>query len=66
MGFPKCLSGNLSASAGAMGLIPDPGRFPEEGHGSRSSIFVWKIPWTEETGGLHTVRGVDKEPDTIE
>ena len=31
MGFPKCLSGNLSASAGATDLIPDPERFLEEG-----------------------------------
>ena len=29
-----------------------------------SSIFAWKIPWTEEPGGLHTVHGVAKESDT--
>jgi len=23
-----------------------------------SSILAWKIPWTEEPGGLHTVHGV--------
>ena len=23
-----------------------------------SSILTWKIPWTEEPGGLHTVHGV--------
>ena len=23
-----------------------------------SSILAWKIPWTEEPSGLHTVRGV--------
>ena len=23
-----------------------------------SSILVWRIPWTEEPGGLHTVHGV--------
>ena len=27
------------------------------------SILAWKIPWTEEPGGLHTVHGVAKESD---
>ena len=27
---------------------------------THSSILVWRIPWTEETGGLHTVHGVAK------
>ena len=52
MEFPKWLSGNLSASVGDTALIPDPGRFPEEGNGNHSSIFAWQIPWTEENGGL--------------
>ena len=25
---------------------------------THSSIFVWKIPWIEEPGRLHTVHGV--------
>ena len=25
-----------------------------------SSLLAWKIPWTEELGRLHTVRGVAK------
>ena len=25
-----------------------------------SSILAWRIPWTEESGGLHTVHGVTK------
>ena len=25
-----------------------------------SSILAWKIPWTEEPGGLHIVHGVTK------
>ena len=25
-----------------------------------SSILVWKLPWTEEPDGLHTVAGVVK------
>ena len=27
---------------------------------THSSIFVWKIPWTEEPGGLLSVHGVTK------
>ena len=29
------------------------------------SILAWKIPWTEEPDGLHTIHGVS-ESDTIE
>ena len=25
-----------------------------------SSILAWRIPWTEEPGGLHTVHGVTR------
>ena len=25
---------------------------------AHSSILAWRIPWTEEPGGLHTVHGV--------
>ena len=28
--------------------------------GIRSSVLAWRIPWTEEPGGLHTVHGVTK------
>ena len=27
---------------------------------THSSILAWRIPWTEELGGLHTVHGVAK------
>ena len=27
----------------------------EEGMATHSSILAWRIPWTEETGGLHGV-----------
>ena len=30
----------------------------EEEMATLSSILAWKIPWTEEPGGLHTVHGV--------
>ena len=25
---------------------------------AHSSVLAWRIPWTEESGGLHTVHGV--------
>ena len=46
---------NPSANAGDIkdtGLIPGLGRSPEEGMATHSSIFAWRIPWTEEPGGL--------------
>ena len=27
----------------------------EEGKATHSSILVWRIPWTEEPGGLHSM-----------
>ena len=27
----------------------------EKGMATHSSILVWRIPWTEETGGLQTI-----------
>ena len=32
----------------------------EKKKATHSSILAWKIPWTEEHGGLHTVHGVAK------
>ena len=46
---------NLLASAGDTrdaGSIPGSGRSPEEGMATHSSILPWRIPWTEELGGL--------------
>ena len=34
------------------GLIPGPGRSLEEGMATHSSILSWRIPQTEEPGGL--------------
>ena len=36
----------------------------EEGMATHSSIFAWRIPWTEEPGGLQSWGR--KEPDTTE
>ena len=30
----------------------------EEEMATHSSVFAWRIPWTEEPGMLHTVHGV--------
>ena len=32
----------------------------EKGMATHSSILAWRISWTEECGGLHTVHGVTK------
>ena len=32
----------------------------EEDMATHSNILAWKVPWTEETGGLHTVHGISK------
>ena len=38
----------------------------EEEMATHSSICAWRIPWTEEPGGLHTVLGVAEESDIAE
>ena len=46
---------NLPASAGDtrdVSLIPESGRSPGEENGTHSGILAWRIPWTEEPGGL--------------
>ena len=44
--------------AGDLGSILGSGRSPEEGMANHSSFLGWRIPWTEEPDGLHTVHGV--------
>ena len=56
------------SNEGDPGSIPGSGRSPGKGNGNPSSILAWRIPWTEEPGGLqsmeaipwHTVHGVPK------
>ena len=53
MGFPGGSDGKESAcSVGDLGLIPGLGRSPGGGMATHSSILAWRIPWTEEPGGL--------------
>ena len=60
MGFPRWLSDKDSAciarDAGDVGLIPGSERSPGGGGmATQPSILAWRIPWTEESGGLRTM-----------
>ena len=56
LGFPGGSEGEESSyNAGDLGSIPGSGRPPGEGHGTHSSILVWKISWTEGPGGLQSM-----------
>ena len=49
---------NLPASADDVGdrsSVPESGRSLEEEMATHSSILAWRIPWTEEPGGLQSV-----------
>ena len=49
---------NQPANAGDIrdvGSIPGLGRFPGGGMTTYSSILAWRIPWTEEPGGLQSI-----------
>ena len=58
-GFPGgSVVKNPPANAGDaedVGSIPGKGRSPREGMATHSSILAWKIPWTEEPGGLQSI-----------
>ena len=45
---------NLSAKWWDPGLIPDLGRSPGEGNGNLLHLLAWRIPWTDEPGGLQS------------
>ena len=45
----------LSTQLQERGLIPWSGSCPGGGHGNQSSILAWRIPWTEEPGGLQSI-----------
>ena len=42
-------------STGDIGSIPGAGRSPEEEMATHSSVLAWRIPWTEEPGGLQSM-----------
>ena len=54
--FPCGSDGKESAcNEGDLGLICGLGRSPGGGHDNHSSILAWRIPWTEEPGGLQSM-----------
>ena len=55
MGFPGSSVGKESAcNVRDPGSTPGSGRSPGEGNGYQGSILVWRLPWTEEPGGLQS------------
>ena len=46
---------NSTASAGDVDSIPGLVRSPGEETATHSSILAWRIPWTEESGGLQSM-----------
>ena len=49
---------NPPANAGEIrdeGSIPGSGRSPEEVMATHSSVFAWRIPWTEEPGRQQSI-----------
>ena len=55
-GFPGGSEGKESAChEGESGLMPGLERSSEKGMATHSSIFVWRILWTEDPGGLQSM-----------
>ena len=55
-GFPGGLDGKESAcNAGNLGSIPGREDPLEKGMATHSSVLFWRIPWTEEPGGLQSM-----------
>ena len=55
-GFPGGPDNKESSYNGRdLGSIPGSGRSPRERHGKHSTIFAWKIPWTEGPGKLQSM-----------
>ena len=44
-----------ACNVGDLGSIPELGRSPEKEMATHSSILAWRIPWTEEPGGLQSM-----------
>ena len=63
LGFPSgTMVKNLPANAGDAGSVPRSSRSPRGENATPSGVLPWKIPWTEELGGLQS-KG-RKESDT--
>ena len=44
-----------ACNVGDLGSTPGSGRSLEKGMATHSSILAWRIPWTEELGGLQSM-----------
>ena len=61
VGFPDGSDYKETAcNEGDLGSIPGLGKSLEKEMATHSNILAWKIPWMEESGGLHTVHEVTK------
>ena len=57
LGFPGGSEVKASAcNVKHLDSIPELGRSPGEEMATHSSILAWRIPWTEEPGGLQSTR----------
>ena len=64
--FPGGSDGKESVcNAGDPGSIPRLGRSPGEGKATHSSILAWEIPWTEESGRLHSMGWQKSDNDWV-
>ena len=55
-GFPWWPGGKeCICQAGDTGLTPGSGRTPGEGNGTPLQYSCWKVPWTEQSGGLQSM-----------
>ena len=56
LGFPASSDSKESAcNEGDLGSIPGSEEPLEKGMATYSSILAWRIPWTEEPGGLQSM-----------
>ena len=56
---------DLPASAGDVGLIAGLGRCLEKKMAAHSIILAWRIPWTEEPGGLQSIESKRVRHDLV-
>jgi len=55
LGLPGGSDSKESAfNVGHQGSVPASGRFPGKDMENHCSILAWRIPWTEEPGGLQS------------
>ena len=65
MGFPGgSVAKHLPANAGDRGSIPGSEESLEKEMATLSSILAWRIPWTEEPGGLQSMGSQRVENDS--